>query len=126
MRPRSLTPLEQDPTTQQGAQKCSGNVPGHLSQSQHDSTQGGWLLINRKYLLWETFSLMLLSISVRYGDESRAFRAATQTSGRFFMTTTSAMLKPTVEGSHTTAATSSKNDGMKTSFSRSCGGTSAC
>lgn len=36
------------------------------------------------------------------------------------MTTTSAMLKPTVEGSHTTAATSSKKAGMKTAFSRSC------
>lgn len=52
---------------------------------------------------------------------SRAFRAATQTSGRFFMTTTSATLKPTVEGRHTTAATSSKKAGIKRSCSRSCG-----
>ena len=61
----------------------------------------------------------LFSRPARYGEAIRAFSSGTHTSGRFFITSTSAMLKPTEDGWQTTAAVSSKNTGENTSCSKS-------
>ena len=61
----------------------------------------------------------LFSRPARYGEAIKAFSSGTHTSGRFFITSTSAMLKPTEDGWQTTAAVSSKNTGKNTSCSRS-------
>ena len=61
----------------------------------------------------------LFSRPARYGEASRAFSSGTHNSGRFFITSTSAMLKPTEDGWQTTAAVTSKNTEQKISCSRS-------
>lgn len=74
----------------------------------------------KRHLWCEIFVCRLPSMLPRYGEASRAFSAGTHTSGRFFITSTSAMLKPTEDGLHTTSAVISKKAGMNMSCSSSC------
>lgn len=82
-------------------------------------TRCGFKFVKMLYLLCEIFVRRLPSMLARYGEAISAFSAGTHTSGRFFITSTSAMLKPTDDGLHTTSAISSKKAGTKMSCSSS-------